>query len=158
MPHYTVSLELACAAADLFAFLARPRNLVQLAPPDLHLELLAGPEVLERGSRLYLERPTLGRFAAYRPGSRGIRARHAHRHRAEARAMRPLDPRPSVRAATDNGVRLDEQIDFDPPSGLLGRLIGADFIRKDLDKLYAYRQAKLREIFKKSRAPEVALC
>src|SRR5271168_3984994 len=52
MPHYTATLDLACPVAELFAFLARPKNLVQLAPPDFHLELLTGPDVLERGSRL----------------------------------------------------------------------------------------------------------
>ena len=36
---------------------------------------------------------------------------------------------------------------FDPPGGLLGYMITADSIRKDLQRLLAYRELKLKEIF-----------
>ena len=52
MPHYNVSLEIARPLADLFGYLTRPKNLVQLAPPDLHLELVTAPDILILGSRL----------------------------------------------------------------------------------------------------------
>jgi ligand-binding SRPBCC domain-containing protein len=146
MSHYTVTLELACPVADLFAFLARPRNLVQLAPPDLHLELLAGPEVLECGSRLT--------WKGRRFGISQHMVQEVTAFELEMRIVIEQKQGPCARwvhalqfSATDKGVRLSEQIDFDPPTGLLGRLIGPDFIRKDLDKIYAYRESKLKEIF-----------
>ena len=49
--------------------------------------------------------------------------------------------------ATDTGTRIVEKIDFEPPGGLLGYVITADAIRKDLEKLLAYREKKLKEIF-----------
>jgi ligand-binding SRPBCC domain-containing protein len=112
----------------------------------LHLELLTGPEVLERGARLTWKGRRFG----------------VSQHIVHEVAALALDTQivieqkqgPCTRwvhthqfSSIENGARLSEQIDFDPPSGLLGRLIGADFIRKDLDMLYAFRECKLKEIF-----------
>src|SRR5438874_56995 len=52
MPHYTATLEIACPIPDLFAFFSKPTNLVKLAPPDMNLELVTGPEIMQKGSRL----------------------------------------------------------------------------------------------------------
>ena len=52
MPHYSSTLEIARPLADMFSFFAKPRNLLQLAPPELSLELLTAPDVLILGSRL----------------------------------------------------------------------------------------------------------
>jgi ligand-binding SRPBCC domain-containing protein len=49
--------------------------------------------------------------------------------------------------ASATGTRIIETIDFDPPAGLLGRLISASAIRADLEKLAAFRDKKLRELF-----------
>ena len=48
---------------------------------------------------------------------------------------------------TDTGTRILEKIEFDPPGGMLGYMITAASIRKDLEKLLAYRKKKLKEIF-----------
>ena len=146
MPHYTSTLELACPAADLFAFLARPKNLAQLAPPDLHLELVTGPDIMELGSRLA--------WKARRWGIAQNFTQEVTDFDQERRVIVEQKQGPFARwihslrfKVIDAGTQLHEQIDFDPPSGLLGRLISADFIRQDLDKLYAYREEKLRALF-----------
>jgi ligand-binding SRPBCC domain-containing protein len=147
MPHhYTVSLEIAHPLADLFAFLTKPKNLVQLAPPDLHLELLAAPDVLTLGSRLVwkgrrwgISQQIIQEVAAFDreklivvEQKQGPFARWVHANHFEA---------------TDGGTKIVEEIDFDAPGGLLGFIITADSIRKDLQKLLAFREQKLKEIF-----------
>src|ERR1700722_3937015 len=131
MPHYTVTLEIARPIADVFAFLATPKNLVQLAPPDLHLELVTGPELMVRGAQLVwkgrrwgVSQNIIQEVATFESDKRlvveqkkGPFTHWTHAHQVEA---------------PDTGTRLHERIDFEPPSGLLGRLISADFIRKDL--------------------------
>lgn len=147
MPHYTASFEIACPVAELFAFFATPANLVPLSPPDWHVELVTGPARLELGARLTWKGRRWGvsqrivqEITAFDVENRivveqkqGPFARWAHEHRFEE---------------IEAGTRLSERIDFEPPTGLLGRLIDADAIRKDLEKLYAYRESKLREIFR----------
>ncbi|MBI3821298.1 MAG: hypothetical protein HY289_01315 [Planctomycetes bacterium] len=147
MPHhYSVTLEIARPLSDVFAFLTKPKNLVQLAPPDLNLELLTAPDVLMLGARLVWKGRRWGisqqmthevlTFEHEKliiveqkqgPLKRWVHANHFH--------------------ATDAGTKIVEMIDYDPPGGMLGYLITADGIRKDLEKLMAYRERKLREIF-----------
>ena len=146
MPHYTITLDIARPIPDLFAFFTRPRNLVQLAPPELHLELLTGPEVLSLGERLVwkgrrwgISQKIIQEVAALDmeklvviEQKQGPFARWVHAHHFEESAA---------------GTRIVEKIDFDPPGGLLGRLVSAESIRKDLDKLSLYREKKLKELF-----------
>ena len=49
--------------------------------------------------------------------------------------------------ATEAGTKILEKIEYDPPGGLLGYMVTADAIRKELVKLLAYREVKLKEIF-----------
>ena len=144
--HYTTTLEIAQPLADLFAFFTKPENLVQLAPPDLHLELLTSPDVLALGSCLVwkgrrwgISQQIIQEVTGFDTDKsfvmeqkKGPFARWVHAHHFEA---------------TDAGTRILEKIDFAPPGGLLGRLISAESIRKDLVTLFAYREKKLKEIF-----------
>lgn len=146
MPHYSVTLEIAHPLSDLFTYLTRPKNLVQLAPPDLHLELLTAPEILILGSRLVWKGRRWGisqqitqEVATFERDNliiveqkQGPFKRWVHANRFEA---------------TDTGTRIVEKIEYEPPGGLLGYVITADAIRKDLEKLMAYREKKLKEIF-----------
>ncbi len=147
MPHhYTVTLEIAQPLPELFAFLTRPRNLVQLAPPDLHLELLTGPEVLALGAQLVwkgrrwgVSQQIVQEVTTFDPEhlvvvtqTKGPFARWIYADHFEATAA---------------GTRIIETIEYAPPGGLLGYVITADAIRKDLEKLMAYREQKLKEIF-----------
>ena len=150
MPHYTLALEVPRPLAELFAFFTRPTNLVQLAPADLQLQLLSAPDVLVRGARLVWQGRRWGiaqkiiqevaRFEDEKlivvEQKQGPFARWVHAHHF---------------TATEAGTRIEEKIDFEPPGGLLGRLISADTIRKDLDKLFAYRSARLKERFAEPR-------
>lgn len=150
MPHYIATLDIACPLADLFTFLAAPKNLVQLAPADLHLELLAGPQTLEAGARLTWKSRRWGftqhivqEVTAFELDRRivveqrqGPFARWVHAHRFDA---------------IEIGTRLIEQIDFEAPGGLLGRLVSADLVRKELDALYAQRTRRIKELLEAER-------
>lgn len=147
MPHhYTAIVEIARPLPDLFTYLTRPKNLVQLAPPDLHLELLTAPDLLVLGSRLVWK------------GRRwGVSQQMTHEVASFERDKLIIVEQKQgpfkcwVHAnhfeATEAGTKIREKIEYDPPGGLLGYVITADAIRKDLDKLMAYREKKLKEIF-----------
>lgn len=46
-----------------------------------------------------------------------------------------------------DGVEMNDIITYQMPYGLLGKLLNRIKIKKDLDKIFAYRQAKIIEIF-----------
>ena len=54
MPQFTDSIIVSAAVDTVFAFFRTPANLLLLALPELHLELIAAPPQLEVGSRLEL--------------------------------------------------------------------------------------------------------
>lgn len=146
MANYTATFEITRPVSDLFAFFSKPRNLVQLAPADLNLELLTGPEIMQLGSRLVWKGRRWGisqqivqevstfdheqLISLEQKQGPFVRWLHAHH----------FEP-------TDSGTKITEKIDFEPPGGMLGFVVTANTIRKDLDKLLAYREKKLKEIF-----------
>jgi ligand-binding SRPBCC domain-containing protein len=146
MPHYTLTLEIARPVSDMFSFFAKPRNLVQLAPPELSLELLTAPDILMLGAQLVWKGKRYGisqqitqEVATFDvekliviEQKKGPFARWIHSHQF---------------TTTEGGTLIYEKIDFEPPGGMLGFMITADSIRKDLDKLFAFREKKLKELF-----------
>ncbi len=146
MPHYTATLEMSRPVAEVFQFLCTTKNLVMLAPEDLNLELLSAPDVLILGSLLTwkgrrwgISQQVIQEVATFELDKRitieqkkGPFAKWVHAHQF---------------VATEAGTLLHDKIDFEPPGGLLGHMITANSIQKDLEKLFAHRQKKLKEIF-----------
>jgi ligand-binding SRPBCC domain-containing protein len=146
MPHYTVTLDIARPVADLFAYLTRPKNLVKLAPPDMHLELVIAPEVLALGERIVW---TGRRWGVSQKIIQEVTVFEIEKRISVEQKQGPFARwiHASQFEVIDMGTRITENIEFAPPGGILGRLIGGDVIRKEFDKLVAYREKKLREIF-----------
>jgi ligand-binding SRPBCC domain-containing protein len=48
--------------------------------------------------------------------------------------------------AVDGGTRVRDEIEFEPPGGLLGLVVTAAFIQRDLERAFAYRRQKLEEL------------
>jgi ligand-binding SRPBCC domain-containing protein len=146
MPQHQLSLEVPCPLVEVFDFLARPENLIQLAPPELRLELVQGPERLQLGSMLHWKARRMGvsqtlknEVTAFEEGiligeeqRQGPFKRWTFLHRFEAIAT---------------GTRLEEELTYEPPSGLLGMLVTATAIHKELAMLIAFRADQLRQAF-----------
>ena len=83
MPHhYTVTLEIAHPLADLFAFLTKPKNFVQLAPLTcIGIAHRAGHPSPRFAAGM--EKSVLGHFPAGHSGSGDVRSRKADRRGAE---------------------------------------------------------------------------
>jgi hypothetical protein len=55
MPRFECETLLDHPAADIFDFLCRPANWVRVAPPELRLRLLDGPEKVGLGSQVTIK-------------------------------------------------------------------------------------------------------
>jgi ligand-binding SRPBCC domain-containing protein len=146
MPHYNVTLEIAQPVSELFAYLTTPKNLMQLAPPDLHLELLTAPDILVLGSRLVWKGR---RWGVSQQFTQEVAAFNQDQLIVVEQKQGPLKRwiHTNQFEATDAGTRIHEKIEYEPPGGLLGFVVTADAIRKELEKLLAYRGKRLKEIF-----------
>jgi ligand-binding SRPBCC domain-containing protein len=146
MPTFESTTILPRPPAEVFDFFARPANLLLVSPPQLHMRLVAAPERLELGSRLIIagrrwgvphrvvsEVTAFETDVLFRDEQRqGPFARWVHTHR--------FEPVPG-------GTRVTDQVEFEPPGGLLGRLVTPRFIERELEWVFAYRTEKLKELF-----------
>ncbi|MFN4258529.1 MAG: SRPBCC family protein [Gemmataceae bacterium] len=145
MPVFEATVQVSRSIADVFEFFARPANLLIVSPPELNLRLVEGPERLELGSRLVVQGRRWGipqrivsEVTAFEPVQRfvdeqreGPFARWIHNHLFET---------------VVGGTQVTDRIEFDPPSGLLGLVMTASKIERDLGDVFAYRARKLLEL------------
>jgi ligand-binding SRPBCC domain-containing protein len=146
MPHYNVTFEIAKPVSELFLYLTKPKNLMQLAPPDMHLELLTAPDILALGSRLVWKGR---RWGVSQQITQDVTTFEQDKLIIVEQKQGPLKRwiHANHFEKTDTGARIQERIEFEPPGGLLGYVVTADAIRKELEKLLAYREKRLKDIF-----------
>lgn len=146
MPTFEATQTFPRPVAEVFDFFRRPANLVRVSPPELHMTVEEGPELLELGSQLAIKgrrwglpQRVVSRVTEFEPEARfvdeqaeGPFRRWKHTHRFEA--------------LPDGGTRVTDVIDFEPPGGMLGLVVTAGFIEKDLKWVFAHRQERLKEL------------
>jgi len=130
---------------EVFSFLRSPAHLVAISPPDFHLRVVEGPELVELGSRVVLHGRRWGIpqrmvsvITAFEPPLtftdsqvEGPFRKWDHTHRFEAVA---------------GGTRVSDHIEYEPPGGLLGLVVTAARIESDLRRVFEYRARKLAEL------------
>jgi ligand-binding SRPBCC domain-containing protein len=124
----------------VFAFFAEARNLERITPPWLSFEVLrTEPAQLQVGTlidyRLRVHRVPLrwtSRIEEWEPGcgfvDRQLRGPYAlwhHRHRFESQG---------------SGTLVRDEVDYALPLGRLGDLAHPLFVRRDLERIFAFRQ------------------
>jgi ligand-binding SRPBCC domain-containing protein len=146
MPYFETSVTLARPVAEVFDFFRRPANLLRVSPPELNLSLLEGPELIERGARIVLQARRFGipqklasEVTAFEPNAlfvdelrEGPFRKWVQTHRFET---------------VPTGTRVTFRVDYEPPGGALGLFLTAKTIDQDLRAVFAFRAAKLQEIF-----------
>lgn len=139
-------LWLARPRAEVFAFFADPRNLLQLTPPHWRLRLLTPRTTVAAGAVLDYRMRWLGvplKWRAYvreydppyrfvDVQVRGPWARWEHRH---------------LFLEEGGGTWVEDRITYRPPLGALGRVVHRVVVERQLRAVWAYRQARLRERF-----------
>jgi len=138
--------RIAAPPSAVFAFHESPGALARLTPPWEKVEVVEGGESIRPGSRVVLKTkfgPLSLRWVAehteYEPGRlfadrqvSGPFAQWSHRHLF-------LDD-------GAGGCLMRDEVDYEPPLGLLGRLLGADLLQKKLRDLFEYRHEAVRRI------------
>ena len=146
MPIFERSQLIPRPIEEVFDFFRAPANLIAISPPELHLRVLEGPELIELGSRVILKGRRWGipqrmvseitAFEAPRTFTdtqiEGPLGRWVHTHRFESVAA---------------GTEINDRIEYEPPGGMLGLVVTASRLERDLKWIFEYRTKKLIELF-----------
>lgn len=145
MPRFESVVTLVRKVEEVFDFFRRPANLVRISPPDLHLQILEAPELLDLGSRIVLQ--------ARRWGIAQKLASKVTVFELNARFIDELVEGPFRKwvqthrfETVPDGTRVTYHVDYEPPGGILGLMMKASTIDKDLQAVCAFRAQKLQEL------------
>ena len=147
MPEFRDEVLLATDARTVFDFLTNHANLAELIPEDTSMRILSAPSTLAPGARIEFEVDHFGlpqrlvhELTDWEPPRRFV----------ERMVRGPLKSYVHEHLFEEVGpqrVRVIDAIFFEPPGGLLGRLVSADFLLRSLQEGFAYRYEQLRRRF-----------
>jgi len=145
MPSFLASQTFPRPIADVFDFFVQPANLLRISPPDLHMKLIEAPTRVQLGSRVI--------FSGRRWGVSQRLVSEVTLFEANALFADEQRDGPFKKwlhwhqfESVSGGTRVIDRIDFDPPGGIMGLMVTAQWIEKDLKDIFEFRSQKLREI------------
>jgi ligand-binding SRPBCC domain-containing protein len=145
MGRFETEITLQRPIEEVFDFFLRPANLLLVSPPELQLHLVDAPELLQFGSRIILQSRRMGmpqrlvsQITALETNARIVDEQREGPLRKWAQSQQF--------EGVPEGTRVTFRIDYEPPGGMLGFIVTAAAIDKELRWLFGYRIAKLQEI------------
>jgi hypothetical protein len=147
MPQFTDSVVIPVASAVLFRLLRTPVSLALLAPPELHLEVIAAPPLLELGSRVELKgrRWGMAHFSVVEITALEMDTLLIEEQRAGLFRLWKHSYRLEILSPTR--TRLGDEVTFEPPGGMVGFVVTAAAVQRDMAAFVKYRNRRLLELF-----------
>jgi ligand-binding SRPBCC domain-containing protein len=146
VPSYSIVQRFPFSPEVVFDFFRRPSRIVSIAPEDLGLHLLEGPEVMEVGSRIVVQVRRWGvsqRIVTEVVALEDGRSFVEEQRQGPFRAWRHEHRFTALGAAQ---TEVAERIDYELPGGLLGLMLTAARIEADLARSFAQRVPRVVEI------------
>jgi ligand-binding SRPBCC domain-containing protein len=136
-------------AAEVFEFICQPANLARVSPAELHMTVVEGPARIELGARLVIQ---ARRWGMTQKMVSEITAYQPHVLFADTQCQGPFKKwvHTHLLEPVDGGTRATDRIEYEPPGGLLGLIMTAGMIERELRWLFDYRRKALEEILGKS--------
>lgn len=145
MPSFQASQTFPKPIAEVFGFFVQPINLTRISPPDLHMKVLEAPARIQLGSRITV----LGkRYGVPQRIVSEVVAFEADQFFADEQREGPFKKwlHWHLFELVAGGTQVTDRIEFEPPGGLMGLMMNAQVIERDLKAIYEFRSQKLREI------------
>jgi ligand-binding SRPBCC domain-containing protein len=137
---------------EVFAFFADARNLEEITPPWLGFRTLTPAPI----------RMAAGTLIRYRLSLHGVPIRWTTEIREWEPASRFVDVQLSGPyrlwhhthrfAESNGGTRMWDVVRYRVPLGWLGRVMNAILVRRDVERIFEYRSARIAEIFGRAAA------
>lgn len=132
---------------EVFAFFSRPENLQSITPDWLNFNVLsAGPQPVRKGTSIRYRLRVHGvpvrwtsEIAAWEPPHKFVDI--------QVRGPYKLWRHTHVFAAEGNSTRIRDEVLYELPFGPLGALVHWLMVRRDVEKIFAFRKDRIRELF-----------
>jgi len=149
MYHLERNMTLDIAPIDLWNFMATPRNLDRITPPELKFRILSDvPDEMYNGLQIRYEitipffgrRQWLTEISELIPGESFVDRQLAgpYRYWRHFHQLLPVD---------NNASCMIDKIDYELPFGLIGEVTHSLIVKRQLAAIFAYREKALRKIF-----------
>ena len=146
MAFFEASVELDCSQDEIFKFLTSTSNIEEISPPEIGLQFVNTAEVLKLGERLEFQVVHFGQIqkiiheiTRFEPSElfveslvEGPLPKWEYTHRFEKNGM---------------GVVVIDEIEFEPPGGLIGLLISEQKLLDNLEDGFDHRYRCLEKHF-----------
>ena len=145
MPEFETSVTVACPLEQAFDFFIRPANAVKISPPNMGLQFLAAPEILEQGCQIQFKVQGFGQVRTVTHEITQL-VRPTHFVERQVQGVFQSWIHEHLFETTPNGeVIVIDRIAFEAPAGLLGLLLTRDRIQEHLEEGFYQRHEKLRK-------------
>lgn len=145
MPQSTTSVQLQCSAETLRSFLGQTCNLPEISDPELDLEILEAPDQISEGATIEF------RVSAY-----GFKQRITHKWTAVSDTeivaeqidgpTRKWIHTQTIKPTGDTSCELTDQIEFEPPGGMLGFVMTEAKVLDSINDGMDFRYETLQEM------------
>jgi len=144
---YVRQTHIEASPEEVFAFHESPGAIEYLIPPWEKMKVVEASKSLQVGSRVILEGRLLGilpvRWVAehteYQPP-------HLFADRQVSGPFASWHHRHHFLPDGKGGTILRDEVELEPPMGIIGRLLGGWFIRQKLEKMFSWRQDTTRQL------------
>ncbi|MCA8987213.1 MAG: SRPBCC family protein [Planctomycetaceae bacterium] len=143
MAVFTSEVVFPCQASQVFDFLTQPENLKKISPPEVGLRFLNAPEQYQLGSEVQFAIQTFGLVQKI---THRITEFSAPARFVEELVSGPLPlwiHRHDFLEISADETRIIDEIEFEPPGGLVGMMLTENRIIDHLDDAIYFRQKQL---------------
>ncbi|QDT36220.1 SRPBCC family protein [Stratiformator vulcanicus] len=147
MHEFDTSISVAAPIDEVFDFLTRPENVIQVTAPDAGVSVVDAPEVMQPGSRNKLK------FSGFGPTqtfiyevTEFVRPERFVEVLIEG-PMKMFRNEHEFESHGSDGTSVRDRIVFQPPGGLIGMVVNEKLIRSQLEKGFRFRHAQLQRLF-----------
>lgn len=145
MPEVVCSTDLNCSVATLREYLGKTSNLKNITNPDMNLKIVSADDVIQEGSEIEFQVSTYG-----------IKQTMKHRYTKVTDTLiqseqlegptRNWIHQVIIEQAGDEACKLTDQIEFEPPGGMMGFVMTEAKIRESILEGMESRYECLAEI------------
>lgn len=134
---------------EVWSFFADPGNLLRITPPDMHFEVISvsqGPHIYAGQLIEYKLRPLPWLRTFWLTEITQVEERHYFVDEQRRGPYKLWHHQHHFREIQD-GVEMTDLVHYLIPFGFLGDLVGALFVRRRLEEIFAYRRKVVSSVF-----------